>query len=64
MSYKTITKFSLRTMYGMSQSSLQKLMNDVFFEDLKEAGYQKNMKIIPPKVLKKFYDLFGEPILE
>lgn len=58
---KPISKTILAEKYGLSYSSLQRLLNQVFFDELKEVGYTTSSKILPPKVVKKFIDLYGSP---
>jgi len=55
------TKKQLALDYGLNRSQLSVYMNVVFFEELKSVGYSKHMRILPPKVVAKFYELFGEP---
>lgn len=61
MSQKTISKAVLCEMYGFSATYLWKLLNNDYFEELSAVGYKKRQKILPPKVVEKFYELYGEP---
>jgi transcriptional regulator with XRE-family HTH domain len=56
-----MTKKELRNKYNFSQKTLANLLNNRYYEQLKEEGYVKNDNYISPKVLKKFYSLYGEP---
>ncbi len=55
-------KFQLSQMYGLSTRTLRVLMNVHYFDDLQAVGYRKNMKILPPKVIEKFKEIYGEPL--
>ena len=63
MKYQAINKYALSCKYGISLSSLKKLLNVEYYSQLQEVGYKKYMKILPPKVLSKFIEIHGEPIL-
>lgn len=45
----------------LSASHLRYLLNVKYYEILEPLGYEKQQKFIPPIVLKKFFELFGEP---
>lgn len=55
------TKTELAAEYGFSLEKLRKLMNDVFYDDLLSVGYRKHESILSPRVLSKFYELYGHP---
>lgn len=59
-----ITKSKLARMYGISDSTLRQLLNVKYYETLKEIGYEKLSRIVPPVVVKKFYELYGEPLTD
>lgn len=59
---KSCNKYQLSQMYGISSNSLRVLMNEHYFDDLQAVGYRKNMKILPPKVIEKFKEIYGEPL--
>lgn len=59
-----MTKQELAQKYGVSQTTLRTLMNDTFYKELKEVGYdeiQKQKQFIAPRVLEKFIELYGTP---
>lgn len=60
----TITKAELCEMCGFSSSTLRRYMNQMYFEDLKKVGYKTTQQILTPKILEKFFELFGEPFNE
>lgn len=57
-----MTKQELARLYGISPDTLRKLLNKRYFEILKEVGYIKESNYINPKVVLKFYEIYGEPI--
>lgn len=57
----TFTKQQLCRLYGISRETLRVLMNVDFLDELKAVGYKKASNILPPKVLNKFFELYGEP---
>ena len=56
-----MSKQELCFKYGFSLTTLASLLNDRYFDQLEPLGYRKNDKILSPKVLAKFFDLYGEP---
>ncbi len=58
------TKAELAELYGVSASYLRQLMNVRYYEDLKEVGYIKTDSIVPPRVLRKFFELHDKPVLK
>lgn len=61
MSY---TKQELANLYGISRSTLKTLFNKTYLKELEAVGYQKSQQIVSPKVLKTFYELYGEPFTD
>lgn len=57
-----ISKQQLADLYKMSRNTLRNLLNRRYFEILKEVGYKKTMKILPPIVVHKFIEIYGEPL--
>ena len=51
----------LRQQYGFGTTKLCRLMNRVFFEELVQVGYKKSDQDLSPKVVRKFFELYGEP---
>lgn len=49
--------------YGFSSKKLWQLMNIEYYHELSAVGYKKESQIIPPIVLNKFIELYGEPFL-
>lgn len=47
--------------YGITPRVLRYYMNVHFYDELEKVGYTKQMRTIPPKVVIRFYELFGQP---
>jgi len=47
---------------GLSSSQLRYLLNKKYYSQLEPLGYEKNSQFMPPLAVRKFFDLFGEPI--
>lgn len=47
--------------YGITPKVLGYFMNTQFYDELVKVGYEKKMRTLPPKVLNRFFELFGEP---
>lgn len=58
------TKSELKDLYGVSASHLRYLMNVRYYEELLSVGYVKTDSIVPPKVLRKFFELHDKPVLK
>lgn len=58
----SVNKKDLCLEYRISYATLGKLLNTVFFEELKEVGYTKYQSILSPKVIQKFVELYGVPL--
>jgi hypothetical protein len=48
----------------MSSTTLRKLLNERYFEELKPLGYRKSDKRLSPIVYSKFKEIWGDPINE
>lgn len=59
-----MTKAQLAAKYSISPSTLRKLMNVTFFDELKEVGYNTRQIILSPNVIRKWEEIYGEPINE
>lgn len=57
-----VTKKLLGIKYGLSANVIGDYLNVQFFEELQKVGYKKEMRILPPIVVRKFIELFGEPL--
>jgi len=57
-----ITKKLLSQKYGVSRKTICYYFNSHFVKELSEVGYQKEMRVLPPIVVRKFIELFGEPL--
>lgn len=55
-----ITKADLAAKYGISRETLRVLLNEKYYLQLSEVGYEKNSRLISPKVLNKFIEIYGE----
>lgn len=58
----TLTKAELRDIYNISATTLANLLNVKYFAQLQPLGYIKDSKILSPVVLKKFMEIYGEPL--
>ncbi|MFA6923108.1 MAG: helix-turn-helix domain-containing protein [Bacteroidales bacterium] len=56
----SITKKQLAQKMGVSQSTLQKYLNNIWFEKLKELNYVKRQRILTPKQLELIKNIWGE----
>lgn len=61
---QAISKSLLAEKYGFSVLTLGRLLNDTYFTELTAVGYEKTMKILPPVVIRKFMEIYGEPITD
>lgn len=57
-----VSKATLCEKYGISNKTLWHLLNTKFVAELELVGYQKHMKLLPPIVVRKFIELYGEPL--
>lgn len=56
---QSITKKQLADILSVSASTLQRLLNQTLFYELKAVGYRKNTKILTPRMLKIINDYWG-----
>lgn len=59
-----ISKSILAARYGFSTQTLCNLLNGKYFEELEKVGYEKTQKLLSPHVVRKFLELYGEPLDE
>ena len=59
-----MTKQELRQQYNMSASTLRNLLNKRYYSQLVLVGYVKADNFISPKVLLKFYEIYGKPLTD
>jgi hypothetical protein len=57
-----MSKSELALKYGFGATKLQKLLNITHYEELEKVGYQKSDQILSPNVVRKFMELYGEPL--
>lgn len=57
-----MSKAELAELYGISSGTLANLLNVTFYEKLKAVGYSKHQKILSPKVVRKFWELYDKPL--
>ena len=57
---KTLTKKQLAIKMQISQSTLQNYLNRLWYNKLKETGYQKRNKILSIKQLSIIKDIWGD----
>lgn len=55
------SKSEILQLYGFSQSTLKRLLNVQYFDQLAEIGYRKTAQILSPKQFELFMKLYGEP---
>lgn len=51
MTQATLTKKNVRIMLNISASTLNRWLNIRYFEELQQIGYQKNDRILNPKIV-------------
>lgn len=56
---KPLSKSQLAEKIGVSSTTLQRLLNDLWYEELKETGYQKNQRLLTIKQIELIKDLYG-----
>lgn len=54
------TKKLLCQHYSISRKVLGNYMNEIYFDELSLVGYRKEMRVLPPKVVRKFIELYGK----
>ncbi|MCH2225789.1 MAG: hypothetical protein MK066_13550 [Crocinitomicaceae bacterium] len=59
-----MTKFEFACYLEIDQKLLQRHMNreEYYYNELKEVGYRKHCQIIPPKVQRRFIELWGKKL--
>jgi len=57
-----MSKKELSNLYNISRGTLAYLLNVKYFKELQTVGYNKDHKILTPKVVKKFVELYGRPL--
>ncbi len=55
------TKKQLALDYNISRSLLGYYLNHCYFDELSAVGYDKKMRVLPPRVVQRFFELFGKP---
>ena len=58
----TIRKSELAEVYGISLSHLGKLLNKRYYDELVKLGYTKKVITLSPVIVRKFIELYGEPL--
>jgi DNA-binding XRE family transcriptional regulator len=58
----TISKAQLAELFDISRTTLSKLLNDTYYDELKPVGYRKTAKCLNPKVVRKIFELHGKPL--
>lgn len=59
-----ISKKEIAQQYGVSDSTMQKILNVELLEELEKVGYQKKQRLLAPSVVRKIYELIGKPLNE
>jgi len=57
-----MSKKELANLYRVSSGTLAYLLNVVFYDELQKEGYDKENKILAPKIVARFIELYGQPI--
>lgn len=60
-----MTKYDLLKLYekdNLTQRKLGDLLNKRYYEELAPLGYVKTAHDVSPKVVRRFFELYGEPI--
>jgi len=57
---KTLSKKELASKMGVSPSTLQKLLNIDYFDELVICGYHKNLKILSPRMIEVLKNNWGD----
>ena len=55
----TSTKTELARMMEVSASKLRKLLNEDWYDELEKVGYNRNLKILSPKMLEIINENWG-----
>lgn len=55
-------KQELAREYNISGTTLRALLNDRYYELLKNVGYRKTDQLLSPRVVRKFKELYGNPL--
>jgi hypothetical protein len=59
-----MNKKQLTEKYNISLVTLNKLLNKDFYNELSILGYKKKDRLLGPKVIRRFLELYGEPFNE
>lgn len=57
-------KSELAQKYNISLTTLRLLLNERYFIQLQPLGYAKQQQLLSPCVVRKFIELYGEPLKE
>ncbi len=55
----SLTKKELQQRLNVSQTTLARLLNCTYFEDIKPTGYRKTQKVLLPKQLYLIDEILG-----
>lgn len=58
-----MTKKEFRQTYNISATTLRKLLNERYYSELEKVGYVRQDNYLSPIVVRKFFELYGKPIL-
>ena len=56
---KSLTKSELARLMNISAGTLQKLLNRQWFDGLIKLGYNKNSRLLSPKICKWIFEEWG-----
>ncbi|MCO5258684.1 MAG: DUF4248 domain-containing protein [Crocinitomicaceae bacterium] len=59
-----LSKKELAQKYGISAGTLNNLLNNRYYELLTPLGYEKQQKLLSPCIVRKFIEIYGEPLSE
>jgi transcriptional regulator with XRE-family HTH domain len=56
---KPLSKKQVAEKMGISSSTLQKLLNFTWYDELEKCGYNRNLKLLSPRMLQIIYNNWG-----
>lgn len=56
---KSLLKYQVAELLGISASTLSHYLNNKYYDELARLGYEKNQKILTPRILNYLSDRIG-----
>lgn len=56
---KSLLKYQVAELLGISASTLSYYLNNKYYDELARLGYEKNQKILTPRILNYLSDRIG-----